>query len=532
MGIWNFPITEMKTSRMTLGSTARERYGLLVTALAPVVPQILGSAFNIWYNATVIEPLLTPALKQRFFEAVVLYNSVVYPVGVFLWLRRIFSFRDLFHRLCKGLTIEPESLTQARRRLIHLPWFAAAICGVAWFLCIPVFIGALLEVQHPLDPRLLWHLPISFCVSGFIAVTHSFFLVELASYWGLFPVFFKGERADLTPNVFTLSLRGRGMLWAVSASICPIASLLLLMFAPRSPMINSEWFAVFVGVVGIAFGIFTALMMSWLVAKPIDQLRAAADAVSRGNLNIDLGPAGAGRADEFGRLLSEFDHMVRELKDKEKLRQTFGLHVGKRAAEQILARDPGLSGVEEEITVMFVDMRSWTARANVSAPADVVEVMNDFFRVTVRVVEEEHRGMVNKYLGDGFMAIFGAGDSGSNHARDALAAGCEILSAVKKLNDELAAKDRAPIQIGIGMHSGPAIVGSVGSPQRLEFTAIGNTVNIASRIQGLTKTMGRPLLVTAAVRHRSGDSFSFEELPPQEVRGIDGRMAVFAVRCE
>src|SRR6266496_3146255 len=452
---------------------ARERYGLLLTALAPVVPQILGSAFNIWYNATVVEPLLTPALKQRFFETVLLYNSVIYPVGVVLWLRRIFSLRNLFHRLCEGSAIDSESLTLARRRLIHLPWFAAAICGVAWFLCIPVFLGALLQVQHALDPRLLWHLPISFCVSGFIAVTHSFFLVELASHWGLF--------------------------------------------------------AVFVGGIGIAFGIFTALMMSWLVAKPIDQLRAAADAVSHGDLDVDLGPAGAGRADEFGRLLSEFDHMVRELRDKEKLRQTFGLHIGKRAAERILARDPGLSGVEEEISVMFVDMRSWTAQASVSAPADVVEVMNDFFRVTVRVVEEEHRGMVNKYLGDGFMAIFGAGDSGSNHAHDAVAAGRKILSAVKKLNYELEAKRRAPIQIGIGIHSGPAIVGSVGSPQRLEFTAIGNTVNIASRIEGLTKTTRKPLLVTAAVRDRAGDSFSFEELPPQEVRGIDGRVSVFAV---
>jgi Adenylate cyclase, family 3 (some proteins contain HAMP domain) len=181
---------------------------------------------------------------------------------------------------------------------------------------------------------------------------------------------------------------------------------------------------------------------------------------------------------------------------------------------------------------MFVDMRSWTARTSVSAPADIVKVMNDFFRVSVRVVEEEHRGMVNKYLGDGFMAIFGAGDSGSNHAGDAVAAGREILGAVKKLNDDLAAKGRAPIQIGIGIHSGPAIVGSIGSPQRLEFTAIGNTVNIASRMQGLTKTTSRPLLVTAAVRERSGDSFSFEELPPQEVRGIDGRLSIFAVRYE
>jgi adenylate cyclase len=516
-------------------SPPRQHYGLLLTALAPVIPQILGSAFNIWYNATVIEPMLTPALKQRFFDTVVAYNAVVYPIGVYLWLKRIFSFRHLFHRLSEVGSARRadrpplQELTQARRRLIHLPWFAAAICGVAWFLCIPAFIGALLQVQYPLDPRLLWHLPISFCVSGFIAVTHSFFLVELASQWGLFPVFFHDERADRTPNIFTLSLRGRGIMWAVSASICPIASLLLLLLAPRSSATNAAWLAVFVGVIGIAFGIFTALMMSRLVAKPIDQLRAAADAVSRGNLAVDLSHAGARRADEFGRLLSEFDQMVRELRDKEKLRQTFGLHVGRRAAERILARDPGLSGVEEEITVMFVDMRSWTARASASPPAEIVEIMNDFFRVSVRAVEEEHRGMVNKYLGDGFMAIFGAGDSGSNHARDAVSAGCEILCAVKGLNDQLAAKERAPIQIGIGIHSGPAIVGSIGSPQRLEFTAIGNTVNMASRIERLTKTVDRPLLVTAAVHDRAGDSFKFEELPPQEIRGIEGRVMIFAV---
>jgi len=508
----------------------RERYGLLLTALAPVIPQILGSAFNIWYNTTVIEPLLTsPALKQRFFETVVLYNTVVYPIGVFFWLKRIFSFRDMFHRLRAGTATDSASLTQARRRLIHLPWFAAAICGVAWFLCIPVFVGALLQIQNPLDARLLWHLPISFCVSGFIAITHTFFLVELASHWGLFPVFFRDARADLTPNIFTLSLRGHGIMWAVSASICPIASLLLLMFAPRSPVMNVEWFAVFVGVVGIAFGIFTALMLSWLVAKPIDQMRAAADAVSRGKWDVNVSVT---RADELGRLLGEFDHMIRQLKDKEKLRQTFGLHVGRRAAEQILARDPGLSGVEEEITVMFVDMRSWTARTRASTPGEVIEVMNEFFRATVRVVEEEHRGMVNKYLGDGFMAIFGAGDSDSNHARDAVAAGREILSAVEKLNVDLAKRDHAPIQIGIGIHSGPAIVGSIGSPQRLEFTAIGDTVNIASRVEGLTKIIGKPLLLTAAVHERSRDPFDFEELPPQEVRGVDGRLSIFAVGCE
>src|SRR6476619_8567149 len=99
-------------------NAARARYGLVLTGLAPVIPQILGSAFNIWYNATVIEPMLTPALRQRFFATVVAYNAIVYPVGVYLWLKRILSFRHLFHWLQAdpgGDTPPLQEVTQARR---------------------------------------------------------------------------------------------------------------------------------------------------------------------------------------------------------------------------------------------------------------------------------------------------------------------------------------------------------------------------------------------------------------------------------
>src|ERR1700738_1475221 len=135
-------------AEVSVSREPRRGGALLLTALAPVIPQILGSVFNIWYNSTVIQPLLSsPALKQRFFETIVIYNAVVYPIGVWLWLKRIFSFRDLFHRLRTGSTVDPESLTEARRRLIHLPWFAAAIFAVAWVLCLSVFLCDLIRVQ-------------------------------------------------------------------------------------------------------------------------------------------------------------------------------------------------------------------------------------------------------------------------------------------------------------------------------------------------------------------------------------------------
>ncbi len=499
--------------------------GLYIIELSALLPQVLGSIFNIWYNQAVVLPLLSSdALKQRFIVTCVIYNLAAYPVAGYVWHRVVHSLRPTYHRLRRGEQIAETRLLASRRRVIHLPWIGALDSFLAWSGCIPVFLIALSTVGEPIDPLLYWHLPISFLVSAVIAVTHTIFMIELASHRHLFPVFFADARADRTPGAHSLSLRGRGVLWAISAGICPIGSLLLLSFAPPAPHTDPRWFAVFVGAVGIGFGLWTAFMLAKLVAQPVDQLRAAAQAVAQGNLDVSVPVR---RADEFGVLAGEFNRMLAELRDKEKLRQTFGLHVGRRAAEQILTRDPGLSGVEQKITVMFVDIRAFTQRSAGCAPAEIVRVLNEFLRVMVHVVEERHGGMINKYLGDGFIALFGIGGADEPHADLAVAAGRDMLAALPGLNAGLAAEGQAPIEIGIGIHTGPAIVGSIGSPQRLEFTAIGATVNLASRIQGLTKTLGAPLLLTEATRAQLQSDGALEKFPAQAVRGLEEGVVVY-----
>jgi len=505
----------------------RAKYALLVTALAPLFPQILGSAFNIWYNIVIVDPVLTTAaLKQRFLQTVVIYNSLCYPIGIYLWLRLVYSLRPALKKLQRGEQIPDSMLYLARRRVIRLPFLGSLISAAGWLLCIPIFLLSLAEVNRGLDSRLLWHLPISFGVSGFISLTHGFFLVELASNWGLFPALFRRTRADLTPGAMALSLRARGVVWVISAGICPIGSLLLLSFAPPSPESNPQWLAVFVGSVGIAFGLCTAILVSRLFLQPIDYLRNAAQAVAKGHLDVEVPLV---RADEFGLLISEFNHMIAELREKERLRHTFGLHVGRKAAEQILARDPGLGGVEEVITVMFVDIRSFTAMSAAANPREIVEMLNKFLRVMVQVVEERHGGMVNKFLGDGFLALFGVGGTSEAHADAALAAGRDMLRSLAQLNRELALGGERALAIGIGIHTGPAIVGSIGSPKRLEYTAIGSTVNFASRIQGLTKVLGTQLLVTESTRNQLHTGLILKEYPPQRVRGLDRLVKVFSV---
>ena len=212
------------------------RYPFLVTALAPLIPHLLGSVFNIWYNMVIIDPLLTASgLRARFVSTIICWNLIVYPVAIGIWLRLILSLRPTFRQLLRDETIPAEQLDSARRRLVNLPWYGAIIAAIAWLLCIPVFLISLSLTGRPLGAQLFWHLPISFAVSGFIAITQGFFLVELASHWGLFPVFFENVRADRLKGIHPISLRVRGLMWAISAGICPIGSLLLLFLGHLHP---------------------------------------------------------------------------------------------------------------------------------------------------------------------------------------------------------------------------------------------------------------------------------------------------------
>jgi adenylate cyclase len=506
---------------------ALKRHPLLVIALAPLVPHLLGSAFNIWYNMTVIDPLLLGAgLKERFIATVIVWNVFAYPAAVAIWLWLIFSLRPAFQRLRHGENVADDELDRVRRRLVHLPWYGAAISGAGWLLGAIIFLLSLSIAGRPMSAQLFWHLPISFGVSGFIATTQSFFLIELASHWGLFPLFFQDARPDRLKGIRPISLRMRGFMWTVSASICPIGSLLLLLFAPPSPGTNPQSFGAFVAVIGVAFALFSALLIGRSVAEPVDQLREAAQAVTDGRLDVQVPLQ---RADEFGALIGEFNRMVRDLREKEKLRRTFGVHVGRKVAEQILSRGAGVGGTEQEITVMFVDIRSFTTRAAGLNPQQTVGLLNEFLQAMVEVIEGEHGGMINKFLGDGFMALFGIDSETRNHADEALAAARRLEQRLERLNLELSKRGEEPIRIGIGINSGRAIVGSIGSSERMEFTVIGNTVNIASRIEDLNKTLGTSLLLSKDTRDALKRAVELRALPPQSVKGVDRPVEIFTI---
>ncbi|MCA9189457.1 MAG: adenylate/guanylate cyclase domain-containing protein [Pirellulaceae bacterium] len=500
------------------------RHSLLIVCWTPVLAQVFASTFNIAYNLQHLRPLLT-ADQQRLFQwTIAIYNLIVYPVAGAYWWHSVMAIRPAFDACLQQREPPRVQLARARRRCINIPWWFTGIGASAWLFCIPVFLTVLSLSRDPLRWEVHFHLTVSFLIAASMGLTHAFFASEIIIQRLLFPVLFQDAKPSDTAGGVALSLTGRGLMWAFSAVICPVVSLLLLALNPDPTHHEEPVIVLWVGGAAIVFGVFSAWLLGNWISQPVRRLRDASRRVSHGDLDFSIELL---RADEFGPLIDEFNRMLRELKEKEQLQETFGLHVGRQAALQILQRDPGLGGTQQNVTIMFADLRGFTARCNNSSAEEAVRILNEFFSAMVEVIDQ-HRGMVNKFLGDGLMAIFGVGSPDANHAQLALDAGKEMVRRTQFLSNQLVLAENRPLQVGIGIHTGTAVVGSIGSPRRMEYTAIGDTVNTASRVESLTKQLSVPLLITAHTYRNLSDHAGLFACPPQQVKGIAEPVEVYA----
>jgi adenylate cyclase len=195
------------------------------------------------------------------------------------------------------------------------------------------------------------------------------------------------------------------------------------------------------------------------------------------------------------RLRKSFTKALESLEERSRILGVFGQHVSPEVVERLVQGEAQPTGELREVCVMFLDIRDFTAFAEKRSAADVVAYLNAIFGEAVEAVVQ-HRGIVNKFLGDGFMAVFGAPVADDNPCHAAIEAGLDLLARIERL----ARDGRVPAtRVGLGLHAGPAVVGNIGSAHRKEYTVIGDVVNVASRVEALNKTLGTQMLVTEEV---------------------------------
>lgn len=278
---------------------------------------------------------------------------------------------------------------------------------------------------------------------------------------------------------------------------------------------------------GVAFlaAVLLTLTLGGYIAGAVETLQQHMAAVQAGRLEMTL-PSTSN--DEFGALAAGFNAMVRGLRQEEILHQLFNLYVTPEVAAHALAHGAELGGHMVEVTVLFADIRGFTTLTEQLGAETVIALLNRYFEAMAAVIIAES-GMVNKFGGDSLLAVFGTPvNPVEDHAARAISAARGMLMALETFNADQQSRGEPALRIGIGIATGPVIAGNVGSAERLEYTVIGDTVNLASRLQELTKTLGVGILLAEATARAASPS-NVRSLAPLAIRGKSERLTVYTL---
>jgi class 3 adenylate cyclase len=216
----------------------------------------------------------------------------------------------------------------------------------------------------------------------------------------------------------------------------------------------------------------------------------------------------------------------KRLRDQQ--RELISKFATKEVAEDLLTSGFSLGGKHVDATAMFCDIRSFTTIAEAREPAETIELLNDYYTLMMDAISAE-RGIVNQIVGDGLMAIFGAPVACDDHRQRAVLAARQMVELIRLFNEDQAAQGKAPIQIGIGIASGQVVAGYTGTLHRATYTCVGNTVNVAARLESHTKVLNRPILIDEDTRRGLEDGVAVEAQGELLMKGKTVAVKVYAV---
>ncbi len=274
----------------------------------------------------------------------------------------------------------------------------------------------------------------------------------------------------------------------------------------------------------LALSLIAVVFLARSVTRPILDLAIRVKHIEEGDYGQSVKVRGK---DEISQLAGSVNNMALGLAEKEKVRDLLGKVVSHEIAEELLSKKIELGGEEKVVTVLFADIKGFTTLCETSAPEAVLTVLNRYLSEITKVIEDNH-GVVDKYTGDSVMALFGAPLTRPNDAENAVRAALAIQECMVKLNSINRAEGMALMEAGIGIHTGLVVAGNLGSQNRLNYTVIGDSVNLSARLEGLTRKYNTPNIVSeTCLQHAPG--FVYQELDVVQVAGKSEPVRIYQV---
>jgi len=283
--------------------------------------------------------------------------------------------------------------------------------------------------------------------------------------------------------------------------------------------------AILVSVAMVLLGIGGAITLAAFLSRPISQLMEGTRAIADGNFAITLHvPSG----DEIGALTRSFNEMAASLREKDAIKRAFTRYVAREVVTEIL-KDPDkivLTGERRDVTVLFCDVRGFTSISERLPPEEVVAMLNAFYTLMIDTTFK-HDGTLDKFLGDGVMSVFGAPIYHADHTLRAVRTALAMQAGMRELSARRVAEGKAPLTVGIGINAGEAVAGSVGTEARMEYTVVGDTVNLAARLEAVAKP--GQILISSAILTKLGEAVGARPLGRMRVKGKEEEIEVYDV---
>ena len=422
------------------------------------------------------------------------YVLTAIAVGLFLNLRLlapVFRWQRRDTLLTSANDDDPSATEQARLRALRMPHYRSVITMSSWLVGSVVLIVASRPVAEQSVPVL--------AVATLLGAIADTIIGYLQAERVLRPVAVAALRGGIPDGFRRPGLVQRLVLtWVLSTGV-PLLMIVLSIAATKFSLLDAPADTLFApilltAVAALVVGLAGNILSAMAISDPLRQLRWALGEVQRGNYNAHMQIYDA---TELGLLQAGFNDMVRELSERQRMRDLFGRYVGEDVARRALERGTELGGQERDVAVLFVDLVGSTRLAATHPPGEVVGLLNEFFRVVVETTGK-NGGFVNKFLGDAALCIFGAPLEHPDAAGAALAA-------ARELHDELVSV-LGEAEFGIGVSAGRAIAGHIGALARFEYTVIGDPVNEAARLTELAKTEHDHVLASAVAVSRAVDA--------------------------
>ena len=271
--------------------------------------------------------------------------------------------------------------------------------------------------------------------------------------------------------------------------------------------------------------VVVAVLVSRSITRPLHDVVDVVHKIRGGDLDAHTTVTGH---DEIGSLGVALNEMAHGLRDRDRIKEIFGRYVTTQVSQELLTKEITLGGERRRVTLLFSDIRNFTSMSEAMTPEAIITFLNEYFSEMVDAVFEQH-GVLDKFIGDGMLAVFGTLDERVDHERRAVLAGLRMKARLAKLNGDRSIIGQAPIAIGIGIHTDEVVVGNIGSRRRLEYTVIGDGVNTCSRVEGLNKEFGTTILITETTHEKVRGDFECRAMPEAPLKGKTKVPRIFEV---